>query len=150
MNGVFDDRLRLATITLVASVTRLHEFFFHKKPRILIHGYDYPVPDGRGYAGGFWVLPGPWLEPQFRGRGYQALAESTDLMVTLIDRFNDMVSSVASERALAHVHYVDLRRTLSADLTGNRYRKAWANELHPTGDGFKRVAEKFDQAIRRP
>jgi lysophospholipase L1-like esterase len=147
MGGVFDERLRLATITLIGAVTELHKFHFGNRPRILIHGYDYPVPDGRGYAGGFWVLPGPWLEPQFRGRGYEVLSESTDLMAALIDRFNRMMASVAAEPPLDHVRYVDLRRTLSRQLGGNAYRKMWANELHPTGDGFKRVAQKLHLAI---
>jgi hypothetical protein len=41
------------------------------------------------------------------------------------------------------VHYVDLRCTLSTDLTNDNYKKWWANELHPTADGFNSVAAKF-------
>jgi hypothetical protein len=36
---------------------------------IVTHGYDYALPDGQGYLGGFWLLPGPWLEPGFRKIG---------------------------------------------------------------------------------
>src|SRR5262249_30406362 len=92
--GVIDERLRFATGYLIATVTRLSEQFFGKKVPVLIHGYAYPVPDGRGYLGGFWFLPGPWLKPGFVEKGFSAndsaaeLATCTGLMKDMIDRFN--------------------------------------------------------------
>ena len=148
MRGVFEERLRLALVTMLGTVTSLYRAHFSAAPNILIHGYDYPVADGRGYAGGFWVLPGPWLEPEFRGRGYQVLAERVRYMTVLIDRFNQMIASVTREPGLGHVRYVDLRGTLSADLPSG-YKQSWANELHPTGDGFKAVADKLHRVLRQ-
>lgn len=149
MTGVFDERLHAAMLTEIGAISKIHMAHFgNEPPQILIHGYDYAVPDGRGYMGGLGPLPGPWLRPQFRARGYDVLAETTELMQQLIDRFNAMAKAVASAPEVeAHVTYVDLRKTLSNDLAGNRYRKAWANELHPTQDGFKLVAAKFDAAL---
>jgi hypothetical protein len=148
MEGVFDQRLRDALITLISTVSELCRFHFDRVLPVLIHGYDYSVPDGRGYSGGAWLLPGPWLEPHFRARGYPLLAERLASMKTLVDRFNAMAAGVAGGAGLAHVTYVDLRGTLSADTVAGRYKRSWANELHPTRSGFVEVAARFDRALR--
>ncbi len=108
---------------------------------ILIHGYDHPIPDGRGDTIlGFSI--GPWLKPIFVQRGYDMpkfpnssadLALARDVMLRLIDRLNGMVASVAA--AHANVHHVSLTGTL-AQAYGNNYTTHWNNELHPNGNGF--------------
>ena len=103
--------------------------------------------DGRGFLSGFWVLPGPWLEPGFRQKGYQVLAQRCDIMVDLIDRFNAVLEGIPAHPGLGHVRYIDLRGTLSNELAGSRYKQSWANELHPTAGGYRVVAAKFHAAI---
>jgi lysophospholipase L1-like esterase len=145
--GVIVGRLRIAMASLIGALTELSRRTFGRKVPVLVHGYDYPVPDGRGYIGGFWVLPGPWLEPAFRLKGYADMNERARVMTDLIDRFNDMVASLAGQPGLEHVTYVNLRRTLSNELEGKKYKKLWANELHPTDLGFKTVAAEFHKVI---
>jgi len=149
VTGVFNDRLRPALARLISTVTALYRAHFAGTPKIVIHGYDYPVPDGRGYMGGLGPLPGPWLQPQFRSRGYTELATTTGLMQSLIDRFNDMARSVAAAPGMQNVRYLDLRGTLTNKLQGSAYKKTWANELHPTRPGFADVAQKFSDALAR-
>jgi hypothetical protein len=55
---------------------------------ILVHGYDYPVPDGRGFLGGGGLLPGPWLKPGFDEKLFSDINVTTQMMTTVIDRFN--------------------------------------------------------------
>jgi len=147
--GVFQGRLRFAIASLISAVTELARKNFGRVVPVLVHGYDYPVPDGRGYLGGFWVLPGPWLEPSFRQKGYADMKERIRVMVDLIDRFNDMLDGLAGQSGLEHVSYVNLRGTLSNELEGMRYKEAWANELHPTDAGFKTVAAEFHKVLGR-
>lgn len=147
--GVFAGRLRFALASLIGAVTELSRRSFGRVLPVVIHGYDYPVPDGRGYMGGFWVMPGPWLEPAFRRKGYADMTERVRVMTELIDRFNDMLAGLPGQPGLEHVSYLDLRRTLSNELDGKRYRKSWANELHPTSVGFKSVAVEFDKVLSR-
>lgn len=147
LDGVFQDRLAAAIVAVASGITTLSENLFGERIPILMHGYDRPVPDGRGFLGGAWILPGPWLEPSFRRKGFSDLAETTGLMADLIDRFNALVKSIAGGSGLSHLHYVDLRGTLSNDLTNRKYRKSWTDELHPTGDGFRDVAARIDAAI---
>jgi len=145
--GVIVGRLRVAMASLIGAISELSRQAFGRKLPVLVHGYDYPVPDGRGYIGGFWVLPGPWLEPAFRLKGYADMNERVRVMIDLIDRFNEMVASLPGQPGLEHVIYVNVRRTLSNELEGKRYKKLWANELHPTDLGFKTVAAEFHKII---
>jgi hypothetical protein len=146
MLGIFDQRIHAAMVAEIGALSEVHRQHFGREPRVLIHGYDYAVPDNRGYFSGLGPLPGPWLAPQFHRRGYQSLTETLPLMHTLIDRFNAMAKLVAA--SIPNAMYVDLRGTLSDDLANKRYEKDWANELHPTSSGFLAVADKFDRALR--
>jgi lysophospholipase L1-like esterase len=147
--GVLQQRIRAAVISLASAVTDLCRQSLGAPVPILIHGYDYPVPDGRGYLGGFWVLPGPWLEPGFRRKGYHDLRERCDVMITLIDAFNALLAGVARGPGLEHLRHVDLRRTLSSALARGEYKEWWGNELHPTERGFRAVAERFHRVLSR-
>jgi lysophospholipase L1-like esterase len=149
VSGVIDERLRTAIISLASAVTHLAKEHFGEVVPVLMHGYDYPVPDGRGYAGGFWLLPGPWLEPGFRLKGYLDMRERLDVMQQLIDRFNRVVHGVAAGPGLEHVRHVDLRGTLSNALTGDAYKTWWANELHPTDKGYQLIAQRFQEVLGR-
>jgi lysophospholipase L1-like esterase len=149
VKGMLEERLLFAVVSLASQATALSQKYFEGRTTpILLHGYDYPVPDGRGFLGGFWLLPGPWLEPGFRQKGYDVMAQRCEIMVDLIDRFNAVLEAVPTHPELRHVKYVNLRGTLSNQLAGKRYKDWWANELHPTEDGFRAVAAKLDAAIR--
>lgn len=144
VRGVVDVRLRNAYAFLISGLTELARQFLGRPIPILTHGYDYVIPDGRGFLGGFFVLPGPWLEPGFHKKGYPDVAANAKVMRGLIDAFNVMLKSVSNTPGFQHVKYLDLRGTLATD---NTYKRDWANELHPTGRGFTTVAAKFAAAI---
>jgi lysophospholipase L1-like esterase len=144
VRGVIDVRLRNAYAFLISGLTELSKQILGRPIPIVLHGYDYPIPDGRGFLGGFFVLPGPWLEPGFHKKGYADVAANAKVMRDLIDSFNAMLKSVGSAPQFTHVTYLDLRGTLE---TGSTYKKDWANELHPTAKGFATVAAKFAAVI---
>lgn len=147
VNGVINDRIQLAYAEIIAKVTQVCELRIGGKVPILVHGYDYPVPDGRGFLGGWWFLPGPWLEPGFREKGFRALQERIDITKTLMDKFNDMLKSLVAMPGMEHVTYVDLRNTLTVSADQDKYGVDWANELHPTKGGFAKVTQKFADAL---
>ncbi|MEM6794935.1 MAG: GDSL-type esterase/lipase family protein [Acidobacteriota bacterium] len=152
VRGFFDVRLRAAFLSLISKFGALCQRHFRPSDLplpVLVHGYAHAVPDGRGFWGGWSLLPGPWLEPGFEVRGYggdDMLPANTEVMRTLIDRFNAMVESLPEEPGFEHVRYVDLRPLLSNDPA--RYLDDWADELHPTSRGFAAVAGKFDEILR--
>ena len=144
--------------SLIGVVTRLSEAHFGERVRVVVHGYDHAIPDGRGYLGGSWLLPGPWLEPGFRRKGYvpadsrrrvAALGTNAAVVRELIDRHNAMLGRLVRDLAkegLGHVRYVDLRGTLCGDVPAG-YRADWNDELHPTRAGFDRVAALIAKEI---
>jgi hypothetical protein len=143
VRGVIDVRIRNAYVAILTAVTELCVTTTGHTIPVLVHGYDRPVPDGRGFAGG-WPFPGPWLRPGFNRKGFVRLGQNTDIVAGLIDRFNEMVRRLAADRRFSHVRYVDLRGTLP---NGANYADWWGNELHPTRKGFKAVAQKFADVI---
>jgi hypothetical protein len=144
VRGVIDVRLRAAYAALISGTTEIARSYLGRPIPIITHGYDYPVPDGRGFLGGWWLLPGPWLEPGFLRKGHLDRAENTTIVGGLIDRFNGMLGSLSAHPQFSHVHYLDLRGTLRSDA---QYRRSWSNELHPTAQGFEMVTQKFADRI---
>lgn len=139
---IVDARLRAHYLTLVACIARACETAeIGSRVPILLHGYDFPVADGRG------VLGVSWLKKPLEDRGYKDLAERVDIMKRLIDRLNEMqmavVSVVGGHADLQHVElrHIELRGTLT---NGAGYTVYWQNELHPTIPvGFGEVSKKF-------
>jgi hypothetical protein len=152
VDGVLKDRIARAYVSLFSSLTRACQEYFKQTVPILVHGYDYPVPDGRGFLGG-WPFPGPWLDPGFREKNFKFedpndLSQRVAMMKDVMDQLNAMLKSVTSDPALSYVHYIDLRGTLSNDLKDDAYKEWWANELHPTEQGFEKVTQKFEAELR--
>ncbi|MGH9607622.1 MAG: hypothetical protein ACRD3N_18180 [Terracidiphilus sp.] len=152
VDGVINVRVAAAYRQMFLSINALCQKDLNRIFPILVHGYDYAVPDGRGFLGGWGPLPGPWLKPGFDEKLFTDLAQTTQMVKALIDQFNEMLQNLVKEPGFENVHYVDLRGTLSN--ATNDYKEWWANELHPTGDtlggaqdGFKAVAAKFQAVL---
>jgi len=144
VRGVIDVRTRNAYASLISGLKEIAMQLLKRPIPVVVHGYDYPVPDGRGFLGGFGFLPGPWLQPGFQRKGFGDVDANTAVVGTLIDRFNAMLRQLSRSDGFEHVRYVDLRDTLSH---AAGYKRDWANELHPTKSGFAAVADKIAKAI---
>jgi len=144
VRGVIDLRIRDAYATIISGLTTICQRYLGRPIPIVTHGYDYPVPDGRGFMGGWGPLPGPWLRPGFIRKGHKNLETNKRLMKQLIDRFNAMIKELVALPAFSHVRYVHLLGTLATD--GN-YKQYWANELHPSPKGFQMVTRQFADLI---
>jgi hypothetical protein len=103
---------------------------------IVVHGYADPVPDGRGVI---WF--GPWLGPSFDKMGWDDMEVRKAVMREVMGLFNAMLAGLS--RDFNNVHHLDLRNVLAQTPAD------WANELHPTAQGFEKVAEAFDKLIKR-
>jgi hypothetical protein len=140
---LIDQQMAQSLGTILDCITCLCRRWLNKIVPILIHGYAYPIPDGR-----YLIYPrrGPWLEPPFLNRKYNKLdlGPRTEVMKTLIDRLNSMQLNVLAQPGHEHVRHVDVRGALAA----TDYTKMWGNELHPTSDGFTDVAGRFDGVLK--
>jgi len=99
------------------------------RPQCLVfgHTYDYARPSGRGLeiAG---IRRGPWLRPFFDEAGAPR-AVQRGLVVFLIDAFAAALAGVVAARRDFLV--IDCRGVLADD--------EWADEIHPSGEGFARL-----------
>jgi hypothetical protein len=66
VRGVIEVRLKAAYAPMIRGLTAIAQSYLNRPIPIITHGYDYALPDGRGFMGGLRLLPGPWLEPGFR------------------------------------------------------------------------------------
>lgn len=94
---------------------------------IVMHSYDYAIPDGRGVFGGKG-----WLKPALVAAGVPEALQQ-DCVRYLIDAFHSMLTKIAAGDP-QHLLIVDSRGTLA--------EQDWANELHPKGKGFKKIVKE--------
>jgi hypothetical protein len=102
---------------------------------IFLNGYDYPVPDGRGF-----VSPhgGPVTSLMDDARVDPDPAFRREIMKRLIDAINDEVLA-GFHAPLARVFHIDSRGTLARTAPG--YLDDWDTEIHPSAGGFRKILE---------
>ena len=100
--------------------------------------YDYAISGGLSgdTRRPSWAAQDKWLGSVMREQGILDEAVRSGIIRLLIDRLYRVMYDIAGDSTKSHVHVVDVRKTLPkvAD---------WADEIHPTNDGFSRVAGKF-------
>lgn len=103
--------------------------------RVILHTYDYAPVTGQGIFG-----PGtsPWLQPAFEAAGVIPSLRDECIRI-LINRFAQMLGEVV-DRYAGRVVLVDSRSALQRD--------DWANELHPTPLGFRKIAARWLPVLR--
>lgn len=98
---------------------------------IFCHEYDFAFPTGLGVCG-----LGPWLKPSLDFRNWAGLADGAQIVKNALLEFKKFLASLAAN----DVVLVPTQGTLAGV-------NDWANELHPTRDGFGRIAAKFRDAL---
>lgn len=94
--------------------------------KIVMHTYDYSVPNGKGVFGGAGWLKPALVDAKVPGDLHQ------DCVRYLLDAFRNVLDNI-SQGDPDHLIVVDSRDTLK--------KRDWANELHPTADGFAKIAD---------
>lgn len=112
---------------------------------IFVHGYDYPWPDGRGVITFLHWGVGPWFDPTLNKKNYPNrndadLLVRREILKPFVRAVNSLLDDIAGEYP-GQVFYVDLTNTLQR-------HDQWANELHPTNDGFAALAVGLDKSLQ--
>ncbi len=143
----------------LCSVTKICKKHHRTKIPILIHGYGYVVPNNQQT-----FYPWVWLYPHFRRKKQMNLQANTTALAVLMDLFNKMLSNLPKKGKLNHVKYIDVRDCLSnslvcrdnpeenyteTNLCNAEFQMDWNDEIHPTSDGFLKIAKKFRKEIER-
>lgn len=101
---------------------------------IFLHAYDFARPNGKGVCG-----LGPWLKPSLDLRGWTDFAAAAEVVTQVLQAFDKVLAQL--EQQYRNVVYVRTQGTLAPATD-------WANELHPTEQGFDKIAAMFLQALR--
>lgn len=107
-----------------------------RRPPIILHSYDYPTPDGRGFKVGGLKVTGPWLSKAMDERKVpNDLHFRTSVCRILIQRLRSRFLSFAEkDRSLRLIDSCGC-------LASQDHRDDWDNELHPTSQGFEKIVD---------
>lgn len=100
---------------------------------IFAHDYDFPIPNNVHPA-----CAGPWLKPALDIKHWSQ-SDGERIVKEALVRFASMLSGLASD-SKNNFHHVKTQNTLDRD--------EWANELHPTYLGFRKVTKIFYDTLR--
>jgi len=111
---------------------------------IFLNGYDYPIPDGRGFTShhGGWgttLMDAAKVDPDLDYR--------KEVMRLLMDAINEQVLA-EFHSPIERVFHVDSRGVLSSGAAD--YRQDWDTELYPSSTGFVKILERAWFPLLRP
>lgn len=106
---------------------------------VVMHGYGYAIPTGRG-SGLFGIsFVGPWMLPALLQKGVRDGAARRQVVRDLIDRYNDMLSGLQASSG-GRLQHVDLRAEIKdAD---------WRDELHLKNSAYRRCARLIHERVQ--
>jgi hypothetical protein len=132
--GLNDERFQKVLDAVEASYLDLFAFRdrYASGVPIYCHCYDFPIPDGTAPD-----CAGPWLKPSLDFNGWK-LWQGEDILKEALAEFKKLLVKLAS---------VSANNLILIDTQGVLQATDWANELHPYPGGFKRIAEKFVDAL---
>ena len=107
---------------------------------ILMDGYDYAKPIGKGYKLVGIKLAGPWILPGFGEKAITNRSDQDKIIKRLIDEFNKMLKSLSVK--YANFHYINLRGKFPKE-------SQWHNEIHLIGAGYKTVAKMYHDEMSK-
>jgi hypothetical protein len=131
-----NSRFRLALDNVQSSYELLFRFRDRFAPGVPIfgHAYDFPIPNGTHPA-----LVGPWLKPSFEFEGWTDLEENTRVMRYCLSELGNLLRRLSEDKR-NNFHFAETQGLLRPE--------HWANELHPTAEGFRICALRFADKLR--
>ena len=103
---------------------------------VFLNGYDYPIPDGRGFVS---ARGGPVTSAMDEARVDPDPGFRRAIMKLLIDAINDEVLA-GFHAPLERVFHIDSRGILDGSAPG--YQHDWDNEVYPSAQGFRKILER--------
>ena len=102
---------------------------------VFIHAYDFAIPNNVGVCDN---TIGPWLKPSLDYRGWTDTPLATQVVKEFLLQFLNMLTQVAK------LH----KNVIIVPTQGTLQPNEWANELHPSSEGFDKIGAKFIAALR--
>ncbi len=97
--------------------------------KIICHGYDEAIPNN-----------GIWLGQPLLKKKIKKISLQKKIIIEIMARLNSRLANIAADYPNS-VYYIDCRGTVDSN--------EWYDELHPKDHGFYKVAQLFDEAIKK-
>ncbi|WP_161889862.1 hypothetical protein [Pontibacter russatus] len=105
---------------------------------VLMHGYDYAIPNGTQYELAGIRFSGPWVLPAFARKAITARSEQDRIIRRLVDIYNELLIGLG--HLYPNFHHIDLRGRFPDEAQ-------WHNEIHLRKEGFEQVARLYHQRM---
>ena len=105
---------------------------------IVVHGYSNIIPSDEGFKILGFKITGPWVKPTMDKKGVPDQQQG-EIINYIMDLFNVVLLEL--DKKYATFHYIDLRKEKLS-------KSDWANEIHPTTKGFKKLSKHYEQKIK--
>lgn len=105
---------------------------------IVTHGYDYVIPSRKGVNFGIFTV-GPWMQPYMEEKRIRRRADQKAIARFLIERLDDMLETLE----------VQVDKFVYVRTPGTLRENEWGDEIHPTAEGFGKIADKFIPELQR-
>ncbi len=109
---------------------------YHPGAWIYTHDYDKAIPGDRPIRVGP-VRLGPWMKPYLDSKGITKASDQKRIIWYLLDRLSQMLQRI--EQSTPKFYHVRTQGTLAVD--------DWGDEIHPTREGFQKIASKIQAGI---
>lgn len=103
---------------------------------LFTQGYDYAIPSGKGVRIFGIEVTGKWIKTRMDGKDIPESFQRP-ILDHMLAEFDNML--IRLEQTIPRCIHVRTQGTLKDS--------DWANELHPTTQGFKKIATKYQQAL---
>jgi lysophospholipase L1-like esterase len=115
---------------------------------ILACTYDYVTPREAGITVLGATLDGPWILPVMREKGIADPRLQKAITDHLLRRFRRLLFGLARRHRKRFV-VVDTLGTLAPAIAHERESADWADEIHPSAAGWRKLAKRFEPEIER-
>ena len=122
------------------SLMELYDFFFEeiKKKVSVKHTFVHGYANVKSTFDNIKMIEKGWVNKYMLNKGMQSAEDRQKLILYLVDNFNEDLSKLVAIHD--HVTYLDMRPLVNDD--------EWFDEIHPNDAGFKKVGQKFIDAIK--
>lgn len=115
---------------------------------ILTCTYDYVTPRDAGATLLGATLKGPWIHPIMRSKGVNDPKLQKALTDHLLGRYRQRLAGLV-KRHEGRFFVVDTLGTLEPAMPDEGESAHWADEIHPTAEGWRKLARKLEPEIDR-
>ena len=133
---IFEEKLGRMKNTLNLLINKVREA--NPECSIIMHGYDYPKVNGKGYRFLGLKLAGPWILPAMGQKGITLKSDQKNILKYFINEFNSILQELDNENS--NFYYINLRGKFPNE-------NEWHNEIHLKNKGFKTIANIYHDKI---